>query len=70
MKNTAPSVVLTPVASVQALKSMPIELRAPGTVAGPSMPMVRNESNSASAIMGKKAGLVGPVQRLAWGIVL
>lgn len=65
MKNTAPSAAEMPVVSLQPAKSMPTVLSAPGVRAGPSVPMVTKESNSASAMIGKNAGLVCAVQRRA-----
>ena len=47
-------------ADVHVLKSIPTLLIAPGVRAGPSMPMVRKESNSAAGLTAKNAGLVGP----------
>ena len=51
MKKTAPSVDLMSASNVHALKSMPMLLRAPGSRAGPSIPIVRKESNSVSGLM-------------------
>ena len=58
IKNTAPLSLCMPTDSDHDEKSMPIVLSAPGIKAGPSMPMVRKLSNSASATIGKNAGLV------------
>ena len=51
---------MIPSRSVHASKSMPTELSAPDWVAGPSIPMVRNESYSASGMAAYSAGLTGP----------
>ena len=61
MKKTAPSLDVMPDRSVQEAKSRPMELSAPGINAGPSMPIVRNESYSQSGATAKKAGLTGPM---------
>eukprot|EP01045_Picozoa_sp_COSAG04_P018261 COSAG04_NODE_1677_length_5966_cov_9.922618_2_plen_87_part_00 len=60
MKNTAPSLVSMPTLSLQTLKSMPMLESAPDWSAGPSMPIVTKESNSATALNEIKAALVGP----------
>ena len=57
-ERTAPLSERSPADSDHDEKSTPIVLSAPGVKAGPSMPMVRKLSNSASAIIGKNAGLV------------